>query len=100
MCMFKIDEEYSTSNLEPYKLTDNSWLSTKDKLDHSKGSRVFESQILRILTLYFNENFCYLEISKNLWTSYPTVYRIKYNFKIFNDNLSSWFDAMTIKCWY
>ena len=37
MCMFKMDEEYSTSNLEPYKLTDNYLLSTKDKLDHSKG---------------------------------------------------------------
>ena len=99
MCMFKMDEEYSTSNLEHHKLSDNYLLSTKDKLDHSKGSRVSESQKLRILTLYFNENLDYSEIARKLWIGYSTVYRIVNNFKISNDNSSSWFDAKTIKCW-
>ena len=99
MCMFKMDEEYSTRNLEHHKLSDNYLLSTKDKLDHSKGSRVSESQKLRILTLYFNKNLDYSEIARKLWIGYSTVYRIVNNFKISNDNSSSWFDAKTIKCW-
>ena len=69
MCMFKMDEEYIKSNLEPHKLTDNYLLSTKDKLDHSKGFRVSESQKLRILTLYFNENLGNSEIARKLWIS-------------------------------
>ena len=44
--MFKLDEENSTYNLEDHKLSDNYLLSTKDKLDHSKESRVYESQKL------------------------------------------------------